>query len=87
MVLLQWQPRYHNYRMGGGAEMDRNTFTGLLMEVDNMSDAQQTMLYVFVRDARQNRAQARAMAKRQEQNAPPEKKKNDTQADTGKATV
>lgn len=50
--------------------MDRTNFTSLMIEVDNMSDNQLTMLYAYVRDTRQNRAQERAMKRRALENNP-----------------
>lgn len=56
--------------MGGGTKVDRTPFTDFMNKVDGMSDSQLTMLYVYTRDVRQLRAQERAMARRQLQNAP-----------------
>jgi hypothetical protein len=50
--------------------VDRTSFTAMMMDVDNMSDTQLTVLYAYVRDTRQNRATERAMRRRALQNAP-----------------
>jgi hypothetical protein len=50
--------------------MDRTSFTGFMVAIDDMTDTQLSVLYAYVRDTKANRATEKAMRRRATMNAP-----------------